>query len=286
MKSNFQFLFLFYFIFIIISNFQKSSQFYSLQYGNVTIEYFNDSSCENTLLLTSFDANDTSIIPCGYKNYSEDELDNCDSIAKFEFDFFSSAIQYYLFNKSEIEDGEDVDIEDLYDDDEDDKLIEGVYSGALTCNAGCYKNHFGDYNNSENFTGGVVYDYYSCLYTNIIKSATIKVTNYKDKNCRTATGSVENYTGKQYCYPNNNGWSLRLLYYEDKSDKLYFHNYTKENCKGESFQINKDFYKCNNKCNKIENGDTYYKCEFHDNKARWVGFNKILFLFLLINYLL
>ena len=89
---------------------------------------------------------------------------------------------------------------------------------VLTCNAGCYKNHFGDYSNSENFTGGVVYNYYSCLYISIIKSATIKVTNYKDKNCWTANGSIENYTWSQFSYPNN-GCSLRLLYYEDKSDK-------------------------------------------------------------------
>ena len=283
MKYHFQLSLFFYFIFTIFSNFQKTTQYYTTQYGNITVQYFNDSSCINTenSIYTSFIANETPSITCDYRNYTEENDENCIFILKYKFDFYSSSLKYYLVNKTKF--GDDIDISDLFDDDEE--LKDGVEAGVFTCNTGCYKNGLNT-DKFDGFTNKKVYNYYSCLYTNIIKSATIKINNYRDKNCENIIGNTKNYNGSNYCYKENSG-SFRLLYYEDRGHRLYYHNYTdNEECKGESYQINQNFYKCNNKCNRMENRNTYYKCEFKDNKSSWIDSNKIMLLILLINYLL
>ena len=257
------------YIFIIILIFNKTLQYYKLKYGRLIINYYNNEMCVNSI-------NETIEYPIS-DDEEENELlvlneDNLMVRYPFSFDFFASEISYS--NST---------------DDEDDKG--DVYKRSLLCNGICNKRQssdiildpetklVGDYKILSN-----VYKYYSCIYNNIIKTATVDITFYEDKKCKKKIINTTRFNGSDSCWNINvSNYSFKPLYYEDDSKKVYYHSYYTDDCSSkyiDYFIINDNYLKCDSKCNiNKTNKTTSYKCTFKANK----GYNikqKIFLLFL------
>jgi hypothetical protein len=148
-------------------------------------------------------------------NYYNEEscTNNFTQIVYYSFNYFASQIYY--------NNGEDED-EDEEKDSQD--------GGAFVCNGACYKRApnsdilvnpnaeltKSDYNKLNN-----EYKAYSCIYNNIIQSATIDIVRYSDKKCKNQLGNEYHFKGTDFCWKINDIYSFRPLYYEDDEDKIY-----------------------------------------------------------------
>lgn len=261
-----------------------TTEYYDLQYGRIIIKLFSDNTCSNQVdeFLHPADSTKISI----NKTYYHPELKVNSSSQEIQdflirFDFFSSSFRYfYLENnyneEEEGDDGEDPDIdEDFYD--EDGYIL--VPSGLVQCNGRCYSNSWKEISNDTN-------KYYSCIYNNIIKSATISITKYKDKKCKNKVEEEKVYLGNETCWDNEKNYSLMPLYYEDNVKRLYYHEFKHPNCIGEDFIINQNFLNCNNRCDKSKDyKDYYYKCKFRANESNLIKINfylEIIFMVFII----
>ena len=264
----------------------KTIQYYKLKYGRLVLNYYDNENCLNNI-------NETIEYPIS-NDEDENELlvlkeDNLAKNYPFSFDYFSSTI-FYSNSTGDDEDDDD----DFDDDDDDDKKKKKTYKRSLTCNGLCYKRLdnsdiilppdtqlIGDYNFLSN-----IYKYYSCIYNNIIKTATIDITFYEDKECKNLIMESKN-NGSNICWKINDNFSFRPLYYEDNSKKLYYHSYNTDNCISkyiDYFVINEQYLECNSKCNLNKtDSKSYYKCIFKANKQNIIKQKTfLLFLYLIL----
>ena len=261
------------FIFILIN---KTKEYYNVKYGNILLDYYAEEYCINSpVKRIKYPINETEYITVlnseGYPIKYE-----------FSFDYFSSSI--YYTNETGEEDEEDP-----------------IYKRSLNCNGLCYKRQ----ENSDilmdpedqlvgyypNLTEK--YKYYSCIYNNIITSATISIDIYNDAKCKNKVNNNDTYRyefkGNETCWEFNETYSLRPLYFEDGDKKIYYHPYNSNNCtstKLDYFIINDKSIECNKKCHKGSiNTGKYYKCNFNPNSENFISQTKIilfLYLFMLL----
>ena len=261
-------MFIITFLFSLFLLFQKTIEFYNLKYGHIILDYYNTEDCVNK-----------SIDKIVYSTIDEDNLTILNSeneIKQYEysFDFFSS--QIYYTNET----GEESDEEKEY-----------IYKRAFVCNGLCNKrqdnsdillssgNFMGDYQELND-----MYKYYSCVYNNIIESATINITRFSELKCKTPISDYR-FNGNQFCWKIDDKYSFRPLYFEDGNKKIYYHSYFSEDCTSEQldfFQINENYIKCDNKCHKDSTDSSKsYKCSF--KSGEYINFKKILlFLYLFL----
>jgi hypothetical protein len=229
----------------------KTIQFYDVKFGRLNVSYYrNDDFC--------------SMNPIGEAIYEVDPENEDRNIFilneekgkieySYDFNFFSGEIFYY-------------------DESEEEEEVQG----SLLCNGNCYKRREGsdiilgpnEENNQDYETLNSEYQYYSCLYNNIIKNATITIKRFRDKKCKEGEGEFI-FKGNEYCW-NFNGFSIKPLYFEDENKHIYYHDYDKENCTNNYkryYSFNKYYYNCDNKCheNRFDNKSSY-RCLFKDNK--------------------
>ena len=254
-------------IFILI---KKTLAFYNLKYGNIILDYYNTKDCVNNSI-------DQIIIPTiddkGKVIKTLKVLNSEGEIVEYEysFDFFSS--QIYYTNET----GDETEEEQEY-----------IYKSAFICNGLCIKRQAGSDILVERDTNTPSFYpeqsdekiYYSCIYNNIIKSAKITLKTYTSNNCKGGM-SYYHFNGTQYCWPLNDSYSFRPLYFEDDNKRIYYHPYNSDHCTTEKmdfFQINENFFKCDGKCHKnIKDDTTSYKCVF--KSGEYINLKK-LFLFL------
>lgn len=234
----------------ILALIEKTIQFYDMKFGRLNISYYKeDSFC--------------SMNPKGEAIYEVDpEVEDRNLITlnednnkieySYDFNFFSGEIFYYTENEEEEEE----------------------IQGSLLCNGNCYRRRSDSYiildpnKNNQNYeTLNGEYQYYTCLYNNIIKNATITIKRFKDKKCKEGVGEFI-FKGNEYCW-NFNGFSIKPLYFEDENKHIYYHDYDKENCTNNYnryYSFNKYYYNCDSKCheNRFDN-KTSYRCYFKDN---------------------
>ena len=240
-----------------------------MKFGHIIINYYNNSFCTGNYSQTNYSIEDDDKI---YILKKESVIVSY----PFSFDFFSTTI-YYSTNENEEED----------DEDEDD-----TRKGIL-CNGQCYTKKFGD---DILIDKGVelapLYDeefklrqYYSCVFNNIIKNATITIERFSDSSCKTAiNGEVNTFYGNQSCWDVKANYSFRPLYYEDNNERIYYHAYNLNNCISEVFSpfiFNENYFTCDLKCRQQKDSNsTYYKCKFSSGKNLF--FSKILYLYLIL----
>lgn len=258
-------------IYLLLNLLKFSLQYYDMKFGHIFMNYYNNTDCIGQ--------------PVQIVNYSiEDKevlyvLNNASNIVSYpySFDFFSTTI-YYSFT------------EDKYEEDDDSRR-------SFFCNGLCYARQ----NGADILVGSFVQlapdyqeeskksKYYSCVFNNIIKNATIKLDKYSDKHCKTKLDdySAEFY-GNQSCWPYTN-FSYRPLYFEDDGKRLYYHLYKSSNdCTSdhyEYFDFNGYYFECDNKCYQDKNDpNLYYKCEFNSAKNEII-FNILYLLFFMIIFI-
>ena len=256
-------------IFSIFTIISKTNEFYDLKYGNIILNYYKKQDCLNQ-------PEKEIVIPVQIGDNNNLTVLNNESFPitySYDFNFFSSEIIY----SNELEEEEE----------------EDVYKRSFICNGLCYKRLENtdiliDQNNelTSNYEDlDNIYKYYSCIYNNIIKTATINITMYdSDKKCKIEEKRL-NFTGNESCWNVNESFSYRPLYFEDENKKLYYHSYNTKDCTSEYieyFVINKDYFKCDNKCNLLNDNITYYKCNFQPNSKNIINLNiYLLFLFII-----
>ena len=98
------------------------------------------------------------------------------------------------------------------------------------------------------------------------------------------------FTGKDFCWTINGGYSFRPLYYEDyedDEDKIYYHAYKSIDCKSEYFDyfvLNENYLICNSKCQQDRrDSEKSYRCTFKSNNTQYLNQNNILFLLIIIS---
>ena len=257
---------LFFSLLILI---KKSIEYYNLKYGNIILDYYDESDC-----LGNF----SSRVRYPIEDNEEIKVLNSEGFVNsysYDFDFFSSSIIYTDGTGEE-------------DEEED------VYKRSFICNGLCYKRQ----NNSD-----ILVDpdtilapdyneesqdklYYSCIYNNIIKSATIDIYRYSDTKCK-AKYEEGHFNGNTYCW-NFNEYSFKPLYFEDGDKKIYYHPYDNIDCKAteeDFFMINENYLECDSDCHHDKtNKSKSYKCTFKANKEEYI--NKKSFLLIFLNLLL
>ena len=262
------FLFLIYLLFNILN---ISLEYYDMKFGHIFMNYYEQKDCvgpPNKTIVYSIEDDDVLYV-----------LNNASNIVSYlySFDFFSTTI-YYSFTEGE--------------DDEDDDSRRG-----LLCNGLCYARREGtdilvspfeelapDYLEESKASM-----FYSCVFNNIIKNATIKLEKYSDKRCKTKLDSDSGtFLGNQSCWPLGN-YSYRPLYYEDDEERIYYHLYESSNdCTSthyEYFDYNGYYFECDNECSQDKNDpNLYYKCQFNSAKNKYILniFLLIFFTFILI----
>jgi len=253
------------YIFVLIL-FPFIKNFYSLRYGNILMNYYENEGCINNFSQVIYpvtEYNELKIINSKWYDYLE-----------YSFDYFSSQIYYY---KGDEEEGED------------------SHSGSFVCTGVCYKRlpdsdilvDFDSVLTNDDYEDySEKYKAYSCIYNNIIKTATIDIVRYSDKKCKNQLGNEYHFKGDDFCWAINGSYSFRPLYYEDTDDKIYYHAYNSNDCKSQYFDyfaLNENFLKCNSKCH-VDRTDSekYYKCTFKANKDQFIKQRNILSLLLII----
>ena len=240
--------------------------FYMLRYGHLLMNYY-----ENELCINNF-----SQVIYPVTEYDELKIINSkwyDSL-EYSFDYFSSQIYY---NKGDEEEEE-----------------EDSHSGAFVCTGVCYKRLPGsdilvdpdaELTNDDYEDYSEKYKAYSCIYNNIIKTATIDIVRYSDKKCKNKLGNEYHFKGDDFCWAINSSYSFRPLYYEDNEKKIYYHAYNSTDCKSQYFDyfaLNDNYLKCNSKCHEDRtDSEKAYKCTFKANKAQFLNQRNILFLLMI-----
>ena len=237
------------------------NNFYMLRYGHLLMNYYDNELCTNNF--------DQVIYPV--TEYDELNIINskwADNL-EYSFDYFASQIYYY--NEDEEEEEED------------------SHSGAFVCNGVCYKrlpesdilvDHDSELTQYDYEDYSERYKAYSCIYNNIIKTATIDIVRYTDKKCKNKIGNEYHFKGDDFCWAINGSYSFRPLYYEDKEKKVYYHAYNSNNCTSDLFDyfvLNENYLKCNSKCHEDRtDSEKAYKCTFKANKAQFLNQRNIL----------
>ena len=253
------------FLLLILLPFGKN--FYMLRFGHLLMNYYEDESCTNNFTQIVYSIPDNENLTILNANGTED--------FGYSFNYFASQIYY---NKDE-EDDEEEDLQDV---------------GAFVCNGVCYKRAPNSDILVEPNTKNNEYEYdtlkdkykaYSCIYNNIIKSATIDIVRYSDKKCKNQLGNEYHFTGTNFCWEIDKSYSFRPLYYEDDEDKIYYHGYNSFNCTSKFFEyfvLNENYLICNSKCqpDRTDN-EKFYKCTFNANKAQFLSQRNLLFLLLI-----
>ena len=248
-----------------------------MRYGQLLMNYFNKSDCSGK---------PSEKVNYSVRNNETIKILNSDNTAEnysYTYDFFSNEI--YYTNGS---------VDDIGNVEED----SDIYINGFICNGQCYKRGVGsDILVKIDFEPNEYYDYdtmnekckyYSCIYNNIIESATIEVTRYSDKKCKTV---VNNYTflGSETCWKVESNYTFKPLYYEDTNDKVYYHAYNSDDCTSSSFdyfKMDENYLKCDSKCQQNETDkETSYKCKFSANFGqKRLNFCKF-FIFLILIHL-
>ena len=196
---------------------------------------------------------------------------------KYSFDFFSTTI-YYSFSEGD-----------------DEEVQEDESRRAFLCNGLCYLRQEGadilvpshvdlapDY--QEEGKGA---KYYSCVFNNIIKNATIQLDKFSDKHCKSKLDNYSGvFSGNESCWKLSD-YSYRPLYFEDDGKRIYYHLYTNSTlCTSEHyeyFDYNGFYFECDNHCYVDKNNNTlYYKCQF--NSACNIHLANKLYFYLMIFY--
>ena len=258
----------FLFLFYILNVINFSLEYYDMKFGHIFMNYYQTSDCSGNFNQITYSIEDDD------KLYF---LNNASNIIgyPYSFDFFSTTVYY-----SRTEDEEE-------DDEEKDDTRRG-----LLCNGLCYSRKEGtdilqppetelapDYETEDKRN-----KYYSCVFNNIIKNATIKLQKFSDKNCKNKIeADSATFRGYQSCW-NFTNYSFRPLYFEDDGKRIYYHLYSDYNdCTSdhyEYFQFNEFYFKCDDGCyqDKID-PNKYYKCEF--NSSGNINVFKLIFLYLI-----
>jgi len=264
MSAFFQKIYLFFNIIIF------SFQYYDMKFGHLFMNYYTAKDCIGEPNKTvSYSIEDEDVL---YLLNSESII-----VARpFSFDFFSTTIYY-----SSTEDEEES---------EDDDTRRGIL-----CNGLCYKRQeeadilvdsstslAPDFDEeSENS------QYYSCVYNNIIKNATIKFEKFSDKNCKTKIESGD-FHATDWCW-NLGSYSYRPLYFEDDGKRLYYHLYNSKNCISshyEYFDYNGFYFECDEGCYQDKNNQKqYYKCQFNSSRNIYI-LHRLQFIIFIIIFLL
>ena len=265
----------FFLICISFNLFNLSLQYYDMKFGFIYMNYYNNSDCAGR---------PTHNISYDVEDEDTDKLyflkkDSVIVSYPFSFDFFSTTI-YYSNNENEEE------------DDEDEEEEENSRKGIL-CNGLCFALKKDDEILIEKevvFAPSYIErlqasKYYSCVYNNIIKNATIKIERYSDKSCKTRIqGEHSTFRGNQSCWDVTSNYSYRPLYYEDDKDRIYYHAYNQSNCESEMFApfiFNKHYFQCNSKCHQqLDNNNYYYTCQFTEGK--YLNALNVIYLYLFI----
>ena len=257
---------------LILTIISKTKEYYNLKYGNVIVDYFDKEDCINKSIervLYPVPENPTLTIL-----NKDDELMSYN----YDFDFHSNTILY---------------TNGTGDESEEEK--EYLYKRTFVCNGICFKRQ----NNSDILVPPDTslapsyeelndeYQYYTCIYNNIIKSATISIARYTDRKCKNKLGEEDNYqfNGTDLCWKINDNLSFKPLYYEDQNGKIYYHSYNTSDCTNKGidyFLINQNYLICDSKChtNRLDQ-QTTYKCTFKDNTGYIINL-KIILVFLFI----
>ena len=263
-----------FFGFLVLLNiFLPSLQFYDMKYGYIYMNYYNNSDC----------AGNYNQIKYSIEEDKKIYILNKESVIvsyPYSFDFFSTTVYYSIYENKE-------------EDDEDDK-DEYVRKGIL-CNGLCYSKQYGDdILMGKEIEFPPLYDtefsqkrYYSCIYNNIIKNATIKIERYTDNSCKTKVQNETNtFYGNESCWNVADNYSFRPLYYEDNNDRIYYHAYNLKGCKSNVFTpfvLNENYFICDSKCRKPKGNETfYYKCDFTAGENLYVLNSLYLYLILYI----
>ena len=256
-------------LFYILAIISKTKQFYDLKYGSLNISYYNDSECKKEKKEINYRVNPKEDKIITVLNEEDEVIDY-----PYDFDFFSGEIYYF--------------------DPEEDNQDEENIKGSLLCNGNCY---FRRPNNSEfvivnsnnenedNFNNlKENYRYYSCLYKNIIESATFSITRYNDKNCNEQKDD-NIFKGNEYCWDFDDRLSIRPLYFEDDNKHIFYHDYNQRGCHNtyvKYYSFNKYYFVCDERCHEnYYDNKTSYRCIFKD--TNFIGLKQLLlFIFVLL----
>ena len=254
---------------LLIILFPFSKNFYMLRYGHLLMNYYENMPCIGNFKQINYSVPDN----------EELKILNANGTKDFGYSFNYFASQIYYNNEDEEEDEEE----------------ESQDGGAFVCNGACYKRApnsdilvkpDSNYDEKDYESLSDNYKAYSCIYNNIIKSATIDIMRYSDKKCKSQLNDEYHFTGKDFCWTINEG-SFRPLYYEDDEDKIYYHSYKSTDCKSEYFDyfvLNENYLICNSKCQKERtDSEKSYRCTFKSNNTQYLNQNNILFLLLIIS---
>ena len=254
----------------ILNLINYSFQYYDMKFGHIFMNYYPENSpdCTGLYRQVAYSIEDDK------KLYF---LNNESNIVgyPYSFDFFSTTV-YYSRTEDEEEDGE-----------EDDTRR------GILCNGLCYKRIEGtnilqppkielapDFETEDKKS-----KYYSCVYNNIIKNATIKLQMFSDGKCKNKlTADSGTFRGNESCW-SVNSYSYRPLYFEDDGKRLYYHLYrSHNNCTSdyyEYFDYNGFYFECDDGCYQDKNDPSkYYICEF--NSSEIIKISNQIFLYLIL----
>ena len=266
------------FLFSIFILIQKTIEYYNLRYGHIIINYYNTTDCINNSV-------DQIIYPTidddGNIQNTLNILNKDGNISKnyeYSFDFFSSQIYYTRISEEETDDEDNID------------------KRAYVCNGLCIKRYNGsdiivepDLTNASYEELNETYQYYSCIYNNIIKTADIKIDRFNDNKCKNQIDNSNTFKGNEFCWKIDENQYLRPLYFEDSDKKIYYHSYPFIDCTTDEIDyisINENYLICNNKCQiNRTNHELSYKCDFNPNFVKFINLKKTLLLLYLLLFL-
>ena len=262
---------IFLFLIYIFNLLNFSFEYYDMKFGHIFMNYYpeNASDCTGPYRQVVYSIEDEK------KLYFLNKESNIVGY-NYSFDFFSTTVYY-----SRTEDEEE-------EDDKKDDTRRGIL-----CNGLCYKRIDGtnilepsEIKFAPDFeTEDKISKYYSCVYNNIIKNATIKLLKYSDKNCKNKLEADSGtFRGNQSCW-GFNSYSYRPLYFEDDGKRVYYHLYKSHNdCTSnyyEYFDFNGFYFECDDGCYQDKNDPSkYYICEF--NNSEIIKISNQIFLYLIL----
>lgn len=258
----------FFYLIYILNIIKFSFQYYDMKFGHIFMNYYNETDCIGVPIKSiTYSIEDQKRL---YFLNSESIIDDY----PYSFDFFSTTI-YYSVTEGE-------------EEHEDDDTRRGIL-----CNGLCYARQDGsdilipsetelapDYE-SENQKAR----YYSCVFNNIIKNATIKLQKFSDKHCKNKLGfDSRNFYGNQSCWKFDN-YSYKPLYFEDDGKRLYYHLYNNDsNCISDHYEyydFNGYYFECDGGCYRDKNDEKkYYKCDFNSAENKYI--QNIAYFYLII----
>ena len=224
-------------------------------YGHYIIKYFksSDSFClEEPIESYSFPVDSLECI----------KINSTHEIQFKDWDSYSNSLRYFGISDKNCP-------EEISEDDE------GEYNfplGSFVCNGQCLKNIFND-------------SYYLCYYNNIINSATVTISQFKGKKCKSYNLDFQDSnSGKKLCWMDYDNYSFLPLFWIDADKRLYYQEFNHSTCYGGFINLKDTYFICNGKCHtKLNSNQEYsYKCKF-DNLGRILSFSLLKFwIFILI----